>query len=452
MESRFREINLKVNMRYSIRINKIIKSYDKSIFIEGDKSLSIRWALLASQASGKSVSKNLLLSEDVLNTLKCLQKLGVKVTLNKNKCEIFGKGLNSYNYKKNIILDAGNSGTLARLIMGLLIHSKNKIKIIGDDSLSKRDFLRVTKPLARLGATFQTNSGKLPIIINGTKNAKPIKYFENIGSAQCKSAVILAALNTMGTTKIKAKKSRNHTELLLKHLGVPIKVLKKENFDLIEINNNKKNFNSFKYNIPSDISSSAFFIALTALANKSKLKIKNVNINPSRIGIIKILKKMGVKINIKNIKKYKGEKIADIYVKSTKNIKPINCPTNLNSSAIDEFLIIFLIAAKANGTSYFKKLSELDKKESPRLFWGSKILNLMGVKTILKKDSIKIYGNPNLKISKKITIQNFMKDHRVFMTSVIAALTFGGDWTIHDKDSIKTSFPSFYDRINYLRK
>jgi len=229
-------------------------------------------------------------------------------------------------------------------------------------------------------------------------------------------------------------------------------VHKKENFDLIEINNNKKNFNSFKYNIPSDISSSAFFIALTALANKSKLKIKNVNINPSRIGIIKILKKMGVKINIKNIKKYKGEKIADIYVKSTKNIKPINCPTNLNSSAIDEFLIIFLIAAKANGTSYFKKLSELDKKESPRLFWGSKILNLMGIKTILKKDSIKIYGNPNLKISKKITIQNFMKDHRVFMTSVIAALTFGGDWTIHDKDSIKTSFPSFYDRINYLRK
>ena len=452
MESRFQEINLKVNMRNSIRINKIIKSYDKSIFIEGDKSLSIRWALLASQASGKSVSKNLLLSEDVLNTLKCLQKLGVKVTLNKNKCEIFGKGLNSYDYKKNLTLDAGNSGTLARLIMGLLIHAKNKIKIIGDDSLSKRDFLRVTKPLTKLGATFQTNSGKLPIIINGTKNPKPIKYFENIGSAQCKSAVILAALNTMGTTKIKAKKSRNHTELLLKHLGVPIKVLKKENFDLIEINNNKKNFNSFKYNIPSDISSSAFFIVLTALANKSKLKIKNVNINPSRIGIIKILKKMGVKINIKNIKKYKGEKIADIYVKSTKNIKPINCPTNLNSSAIDEFLIIFLIAAKANGTSYFKKLSELNKKESPRLFWGSKILNLMGVKTILKKDSIKIYGNPNLKINKKITIQNFMKDHRVFMTSVIAALTFGGDWVIHDKDSIKTSFPSFYEKINYLRK
>lgn len=439
-------------MRNSIRINKIIKSYDKSIFIEGDKSLSIRWALLASQAIGKSISKNLLLSEDVLNTLKCLQKLGVKVTLNKNKCEIFGKGLNSYDYKKNLTLDAGNSGTLARLIMGLLLHAKNKIKIIGDDSLSKRDFLRVTKPLTKLGATFQTNSGKLPIIINGTKNPKPIKYFENIGSAQCKSAVILAALNTLGTTKIKAKKSRDHTELLLKHLGVPIKVHKKENFDLIEINNNKKNFNSFKYKIPSDISSSAFFIVLTALANKSKLKIKNVNINPSRIGIIKILKKMGVKINIKNIKKYKGEKIADIYVKSTKNIKPINCPTNLNSSAIDEFLIIFLIAAKANGTSYFKKLSELNKKESPRLFWGSKILNLMGVKTILKKDSIKIYGNPNLKINKKINIQNFMKDHRVFMTSVIAALTFGGDWVIHDKDSIKTSFPSFYEKINYLRK
>ncbi len=138
-------------------------------------------------------------------------------------------------------------------------------------------------------------------------------------------------------------------------------------------------------------------------------------------------------------------------IKSSKKIYSINCPTKLNSGAIDEFLIIFLIAAKANGMSYFKDLSELNQKESPRLKWGSKILNLMGIKTITTHNSIKIFGNPNLKIEKKIVIKNYLKDHRVFMTSVIAALTFGGNWHIHDKDSIKTSFPDFLKIVNQIK-
>ena len=299
------------------------------------------------------------------------------------------------------------------------------------------------------GAKFQTNSGKLPITIKGTDNPIPVKYFEKKGSAQCKSSVMLAALNTKGTTIIKAKKSRNHTELLYQYLNLPIKLEKKKNFDLIKIDGVKK-IQPFNYQIPSDISSSAFFIILTALSKKSKLSIKNVNINPSRMGIIKILKLMNIKIKIKNLKNYKGEKIADLSVRSQKNIKPINCPTKLNSASIDEFLLIFLAAAKADGVSYFKNLSELNEKESPRLKWGGKILNKMGIKTIVTKDSIKIYGNPNLQISKRITIKGFLKDHRVFMTSVIAALTFGGQWQIADKDSINTSFPSFLDRLKDL--
>ena len=153
---------------------------------------------------------------------------------------------------------------------------------------------------------------------------------------------------------------------------------------------------------------------------------------------------------LKNKKIYKGEKIADIYVKSVKFLKAINCPSNLNASAIDEFLIIFLAAAKAKGISYFKNLSELNQKESPRLIWGSKILHKMGVKNILTKNSIKIYGNPNLEIKNKITIKNFLKDHRVFMTSVVAALIFGGNWSIANKEAINTSFPSFLNKIRYL--
>ena len=296
-----------------LKISNIIKPFNKSISIEGDKSLSIRWALLASQASGVSISSNLLRSEDVLNTLNCLKKLGIKIILTKNYCKIIGNGLNKFNYKKLISLNAGNSGTLGRLILGLLVHSKNKVIIKGDRSLSKRDFLRVTKPLNKFGANLKTTSGRLPVTIEGTQFPKPIKYLENKGSAQCKSTVMLAALNTTGKTFIKAKKSRDHTEILFKHLKLPIKIKKSKIYDYIEIKGKKK-IKPLNYKIPSDISSSAFFIVLTALSKKSKLKIKNININPTRIGILKILKKMGVKIKLQNKKKYKGEKIADLYV------------------------------------------------------------------------------------------------------------------------------------------
>ena len=213
-----------------VRISQKIKPFNKKISIEGDKSLSIRWALLASQAKGISRSYNLLRSEDVISTLKCLKKLGTKVKLKKNYCEIKSLGLNKFNHRNNITLDAGNSGTLGRLLMGLLIHTKKKIKIIGDKSLSKRDFLRVTEPLEKMGGNIKTFKGKLPIKVEGTSFTKPIKYIEYKGSAQCKSSVMLAALNTQGTTYIKARKSRNHTELLYKYLKIPIKVKKKKKF------------------------------------------------------------------------------------------------------------------------------------------------------------------------------------------------------------------------------
>ena len=224
----------------SVRIEKKIKKFNKNLTTSGDKSLSIRWALLASQSPYKSKSYNLLTSEDVLDTLRCLRKLGVKIKLRKKFCEIFGVGLNGFKYKKNLSLNAGNSGTLGRLIMGLLVHCKESIKLKGDKSLSKRDFLRVSKPLEKFGAKFQTNSGKLPIYIKGTDNPLPINYNETRGSAQCKSSVMLAALNTKGLTTIKAKKSRDHSELLFKYLKLPIKVSKKRNYDLIRIKGKKK--------------------------------------------------------------------------------------------------------------------------------------------------------------------------------------------------------------------
>ncbi|MDB3894213.1 3-phosphoshikimate 1-carboxyvinyltransferase [Candidatus Pelagibacter sp.] len=435
-----------------IEITKKIKSFKKSIYVSGDKSLSIRWVLFASLADGVSNAQNLLLSEDVIAALNAIKKLGIKTNLKNNIYKIYGKGIEGYKYKKNLIINAKNSGTLGRLILGLLINSPHTIKLIGDNSLSKRDFKRISDPLTKFGATFKLRNNKnLPLTISGSTNLRPIRYIEKKGSAQCKSAVIFGAMRTDGTTYIKARKSRNHSEIFCKNLNLPIKIQSNKNYDLIEVKKVKK-IKPLNYKIPSDISSSAFFIVLTALSKNSKLLIKDVNINPSRIGIVTILKKMGVNIQFRNKKNYKGEVIADILIVSSKKLKAINCPPKLNSGAIDEFLVIFLVAAKADGISYFKNIGELNQKESPRLKWGSKILKKMGIKTITTNNSIKIFGNPNLKIIKKIVIKDYLKDHRVFMTSVIAGLTFGGKWNIHDKDSIKTSFPKFLDIINDLKK
>ena len=424
-------------------INNKINSFNKKIIVDGDKSLSIRWVLIASQSNGLSKAHNILMSEDVIAALDSIKKLGIKVKRYKNYCEIIGNGINGFKYKKNLTINAKNSGTLGRLILGLLIKSPYRIKLAGDKSLSKRDFSRITSPLEKFGAKFYyENKNSLPLSILGSQSVKSIKYLENKGSAQCKSSVMFAALITPGKTSIKAKKSRNHSELLFKYLKIPIKIKKTKKYDFIDIRQPKK-IKAFNYQIPGDISSSAFFIVLTTLSNNSKLLIKNVNINPSRIGVITILKKMGAKISLKNQRNYRGEKISDILIKSSNNLKGINCPSELNSSAIDEFLIIFLAAAKAKGISYFKNLAELNQKESPRLNWGSKILNMMGVKTKLTKDSIKIYGQPDLKILKPIVIKNYLKDHRIFMMSTIAALTCGGKWKIYDKDSVNSSFPNF---------
>ena len=219
-------------MSAPLLIKNKIKKFNKKINVTGDKSLSIRWVLLASLATGKSKAHNLLMSEDVLAAIDSMKKLGIKVLVYKNYCEIVGNGINGFNFKKNLKIDAKNSGTFGRLVLGLLIKSPEKIKLFGDKSLSKRDFSRVAEPLQKFGAKFYfKKKNGLPLTILGSNSVKGINYLENRGSAQCKSSVMLAALNAPGTTSIKAKKSRNHTELLFKYLKIDIKV-KKTNSEL----------------------------------------------------------------------------------------------------------------------------------------------------------------------------------------------------------------------------
>ena len=208
-----------------ISVNKKIRDFKKIITVPGDKSLSIRWVLFSSLAKGTSKAKNLLMSEDVLAAIEAVKKLGIKVIFKNKECKIYGKGINGYKYKKNLTINAQNSGTLGRLILGLLVNSPEPINLIGDKSLSKRDFKRVSDPLSKFGVKFKLRSNNfLPLKIYGSSKLKPIKYCENKGSAQCKSSIIFAAMRTDGTTVIKAKKSRNHTELLCKYLKLPVRV------------------------------------------------------------------------------------------------------------------------------------------------------------------------------------------------------------------------------------
>ena len=438
-------------MKKFVTIKNKLKKFKKKIYISGDKSISIRCVLLASQAIGVSKIYNLLESEDIFNTLKSVKKLGIKVKKKKNYYEISGLGLNGYKARKGLTLNAGNSGTFARLILGLLVNINEEVKLIGDKSLSNRDFSRITEPLKLFGTRATTFKNKLPVKIRGAEYLRPIDYHEKIGSAQCKSAVMLAALKTPGITKIKAKRSRNHTELLFKNLGIPIKTEIKNNYDYIEVRG-LHNFKGFSYKIPGDISSCSFFLVLTILSDDSELIIRNVNINFTRNGIIKILNLMNANISISNKKKYKGELIADLKIKSRKNLKSINCPAKYNTTAIDEFLVIFLIAAKAKGTSTFKNLEELNQKESPRLDIAIKFLKKIGIKVSRNKNDIKIVGNPNLNLNGKYIIKNFRKDHRVFMMSCIAAFSFGGYWKIYNPESVNTSFPNFFKIIDQLGK
>jgi len=435
-----------------IFINQTITAFKKkSIIVDGDKSLSIRFVLFSSLSKGKCSATNLLISEDVKSAINIIKKLNIKINLKNKKCEIFGKGLFGYKFKKNLILNAGNSGTTVRLLFSLLNNSNHWIKITGDQSLKKRDMSRIIRPLKLFGFEFKDNNKKLPILIKGPKILKPISYTENLGSAQCKSAIMIAALKANGKTKLKCLPSRNHSELMFNNvMKIPTNIYKKNNYEFIKLNGLKE-IKPFKYNIPGDISSASFFVVLALLSKKSSLTIKDVNTNPTRIGIIKILNMMGSNIKFLNKRNYKGEEISDIYIKPNRNLKSIKLDSKMNSSAIDEFLLIFLVASISKGISIFNNLDELNKKESKRLDWGIKILKMIGVRVKkIQNNGVKIWGNPNLELKKSYIIKNYLKDHRIFMVSTIAALTLGGKWIIHNSDSFKTSFPNFLKILKSL--
>jgi len=437
--------------KISVLINKKITGYNKTIKVASDKSLSLRALILASQCIGVSKIKNLLESEDVANCIKALKKLGVKIVKKNNIHFIYGNGLNSFKANKKLIkIYVGNSGTTARLLSGLFSTQNNKFYLYGDKSMNRRDMSRVIEPLEKVGCFFYPKKKTtLPFIIEGTSMPLAQKHIEKKGSAQIKSLILLSALSTPGITTVEEKKaSRNHTEIFLKEIGANIKVKKIKKNNLITLSG-QKNLYSFNYTIYSDPSSASFLIALTLLTPNSKLIIKNVICNPTRIGFFKILKeKMNANIRIKNLRKISGEPIGDIIIKSS-ILKPINCPKELVPFLIDEFCILFVIAALTKGLSKFTGINELRHKESDRIENMEKGFNKIGIKTKSTKDSLEIYGNPNIKIKKELNIFS-KEDHRIAMSWAILGLLIDGKLKIHNFETVNTSFPGFIKLIKNI--
>ena len=427
-----------------------IKNFKKSITVDADKSISIRSFLLGAISNDISNIQNVLESEDVFSTIKSLKKLGIKIIKNKKKCyTIYGKGLGSLFIKKNSFLDFGNSGTLARLLTGILATNPNiNILIKGDKSLNKRSMKKLIKLMEMFGAEFYPkNKFNFPLKLISSELPIGIKYTAGV-SAQLKSAVILAGLNSFGNTVIIEKnKSRDHTENMLIANSKVLKIIKKKENTIKVFGKNY--LKPLRLKIPNDPSSAAFFVALTLLNNKSNLRINNLGLNPRRIGFYRLLIKHGAKINFLNIKKVNNEIIGDVYVKSS-TLKPIRAGSEYYVSSTDEYPILFVIAALTKGVSIFKGIKDLANKESNRIIEMKKILNQIGVKCISDKKQMKIFGKKEVgKIKKEIQVPN-LGDHRICMSAVILSLSTGLKSKIKNFETVRTSSPSFLSIIKSL--
>ena len=428
---------------YSLNIKHKIKPFSKSIKVDSDKSLSIRAFLIGSISRNISYANNILESEDVFSTIKACQKLGSKIIKIKNgKYKIYGNGLGSFFTKKNSLINFGNSGTLARLLIGILSTTPRiSLRVTGDHSLKKRNMKELIEIMQKFGAVFLPKGKyKFPLKIISSPMPVGIDYKAGV-SAQLKSAVIFAALNSNGNTKIiETKKSRDHTENLLIKNTQTVKIYNKKK-KIIKIFG-KKYLNPINIDVPGDVSSSAFFAALTLLNQKSRLKIKNVGFNSTRTGFYKLLKKNNAKIKFSNIKKKNNELRADIQIKSSK-IKPIIASSDYYVNSTDEYPILFVIAAMTQGTSIFKGISDLKNKESNRIKEMQKILKQIGIKSVFNRESLKIFGKGVIDASKKKIYVPNLGDHRICMASFILAILTGAKAKIKNFETVNSSSPSF---------
>ena len=425
--------------------NSITDGINGEAIIPGDKSISHRSIIIPSISNGITEINNILKSEDVLHTLNAFKAMGVKILNNNERIIIFGNGLNSLK-KPDEVIYLGNSGTSARLLTGLLSSQKFDCTLTGDNSLSKRPMKRISDPLSKMNAKIQTaNGGCLPIKIYG-KNLEARHIDLKLPSAQIKSGILLASLNTKGQTRITENKiTRDHTEKMLESFGADIEVNKVDNKKEIKLIGQKELI-SKNIDVPNDLSSSAFFIVSALINNNSNLTIKNVNNNPTRNGLILALRKMGAQLSLLNERSVNSETICDIQVSSSK-LRGCELGPDMADLMIDEYPILSVAAAFAKSPSVFRGLNELRVKESDRLKLILLNLKNCGVECKVEKDDLYIFPSNNYKVKSNIIQTDF--DHRIAMAFSIMGTKIG-PLTIEDSESINTSFPNFIYEFNRL--
>lgn len=421
--------------------------------VAGDKSISHRalmFGALATPQSGTTEITGLLTGEDVLATAAAMRALGAKITTQPNGTwQVVGAGVGQL-HQPPAPLDMGNSGTSARLISGILASHALNATLTGDASLQKRPMGRVTDPLSHMGARFDTaEGGRLPMVVHGTTALKPINYTLPVASAQVKSAILLAALNTHGqTVVIENDPTRDHTENMLRHFGVAVDVQNLPNGGKQITINGPCQLQAANVLVPADPSSAAFLVAAALLVPQSDITITNVGMNPLRTGLFTTLLEMGADIAFENQRVSGGEPVADLRVRYTPQLKGITVPASRAASMIDEYPILSMVATCATGITHCEGIEELRVKESDRAAIVAQGLQACGVQVDETHSSLTIHGQGQAPLG-GATIATHL-DHRIAMSFLVLGLVSAQPIEVDDASPIATSFPNFLELMARL--
>ncbi len=413
--------------------------------VAGDKSISHRALILSSQALGTTIISGLLEGEDVMSTAAALRAMGVIITkLADGRWQVQGVGIGGMKASKSV-LDMGNSGTSTRLLMGLITPYPFSTNFTGDHSLRTRPMARALTPLSLMGASY--DGEKLPLTLTGTASPKAIEYILPVASAQVKSAILLAALNTQGTTTvIEPHATRDHTENMLAFFDIPIDCKPSEKGMVITLNGKPKQVaKDREITVPTDPSSAAFAVVAALITPNSHLTLRHVCMNPLRTGLFTTLLEMGADISIINPHKIGGEDVADLVVKASA-LKGVVVPAERAPSMIDEYPILSVAAAFAEGETTMLGLEELRVKESDRLSAILNALTACGVTARADGDNLTVTGG---KVAGDTTITTHY-DHRIAMSFLVMGLASEKPITVDDASAIATSFPNFVTLMNSL--
>ena len=422
---------------------KRINGLKGEVTIPGDKSISHRAIMFGSIAEGLTEVTNFLEGADCLSTISCFQKMGVNIERNGSHILVHGNGLHGLR-KPEELLDVGNSGTTTRLISGILSGQNFTVTLNGDESIQRRPMKRIITPLSMMGAQIESmkDNGCAPLKIQGAK-LHGIHYDSPVASAQVKSAILLAGLYAEGATSVKEPSvSRNHTEIMLNYFGANVATV-----DTTATIQPAENLFGQKVEVPGDISSAAYFIAAGLLVPNSEILIKNVGINETRDGIIRVAKEMGGDITLLNVKKDSGEPTANILVKSSE-LRGIAIGGDIIPTLIDEIPIIAVMAAFAKGQTIIKDAAELKVKESNRIDIMVNNLANMGCDITATDDGMIINGGKQL----TNTVVDSVLDHRIAMSFAIASLLTDGKMEILGKEIVSVSYPTFFEDLSRLSK